>query len=92
MVYCTGLENRQGLKSFVGSNPTLSAIAAVWLAVAMLRAQASNAAEPTRLLRHPCLFPYRLPHWAASELVASSRRLEALRQGLDEEALILRSP
>lgn len=65
---------------------------AAWLAEAMLRAQASNAAEPTRLLRHPCLFPYRLPYLAASELVASSRRLEALRQGLDEEALILRSP
>ena len=44
------------------------------------------------ILRHPCLFPYRLPYWAASELVASSRCLEALRQGLDEEALILRSP
>ena len=42
-------------------------------------------------LRHPCLFPYRLPYLAASELVARSRRLEALRQGLDEEALILRS-
>ena len=38
-----------------------------------------SAADPTRLLRHPCLFPYRLPYWAASELVASSRQLEALR-------------
>ena len=36
VVYRTGLENRQGLKSFVGSNPTLSAIAAVWWAVADL--------------------------------------------------------
>ena len=52
-------------------------------------------AEPSAdedILRHPCLFPHRLPYWAASELVASSRRLEALRQGLDEEALILRFP
>ena len=54
--------------------------------------QASNAADSTRLLRHPCMFPYRLPYWAASELVASSRQLEALRQGLDEEMLILRFP
>ena len=36
VVYRTGLENRQGLKSFVGSNPTLSAIAAVWGAMADL--------------------------------------------------------
>ena len=51
-----------------------------------------GAAAGEDILRHPCLFPHRLPYWAASELVASSRRLEALRQGLDEEALILRSP
>ena len=61
-----------------------------WLTEALLHGQPSGAVTLTRLLRHPSLFPYRLPHLAASRLAAHSPRLEALRQGLDEEVLMLR--
>ena len=60
-----------------------------WLAEALLHGQPSGAAGLTRLLRHPSLFPYRPPYMAASQLAAHSPRLEALRQGLDEEVLML---
>ena len=62
---------------------------AAWLAEAMLRSgpQVRGSASP---LRHPTLFPYRLPHLAASQLATHSCRLDVLRQGLDEEVLILR--
>ena len=63
---------------------------AAWLAEAMLRTLASAAASPSRLLNHPALFPYRLPHLSASRLAVRSRRLEAVRQGLDEDVLMLR--
>ena len=65
---------------------------AAWLAEAMLHGQSSGTAGLTRLLHHPSLFPYRLPHLAASQLAANSTGLEVLRQGLDEEVLMLRAP
>lgn len=61
-----------------------------WLAEALLHWQPSGAAALTRFLRHHSLFPYRLPHFTASQLAAHSPRLEAQRQGLDEEVLMLR--
>ena len=63
---------------------------AAWLAEAMLRSR-PHAGGSASLLRHPGLFPYRLPHLAASQVAARSCRLEVLRQGLDEEVLMLRS-
>ena len=62
---------------------------AAWLGEALLRSQRS-AAGSTNLMRHPSLFPYRLPHVTASQLALHCGRLEALRQGLDEEVLMLR--
>lgn len=63
---------------------------AAWLAEAMLRTQAGTVAKPSSLLGHPALFPYRLPPVSASRLASRSRRLEASRQGLDEDVLMLR--
>ncbi len=63
---------------------------AAWLAEAMLRSR-PRVRGPASLLRHPMLFPYRLPHLAASQVAARSCRLEVLRQGLDDEVLMLRS-
>ena len=65
---------------------------AAWLAEAVLRSPPSDGPGTANPLRHPCLFPYRLPPLAASQLAAHSRRLEALRQGLDEEVLMLLGP
>lgn len=64
---------------------------AAWLVEAMLHAQPGRAIGLNTLLRHPSLFPYRLPHLAASQLAAHSARLEAVRQGLDEDILMLRT-
>ena len=63
---------------------------AAWLAEAVLRSRSSASGSVTNLLRHPSLFPYRAPHLAAARLASRSRRLEVLRQGLDEEVLMLR--
>ena len=63
---------------------------AAWLAEALLRSQASAASSVTSLLRHPSLFPYRLPHLAATQMASRSCRLEALRHGLDDDMLMLR--
>ena len=65
---------------------------AAWLAEAVLRSPPGDGPGTANPLRHPCLFPYRLPPLAASQLAAHSRRLEALRQGLDEEVLMLLGP
>ena len=62
---------------------------AAWLAEAMLRSQ-PRVGGSASLLRHPTLFPYRLPQLAASQLAAHSCRLDVLRQGLDQESLMLR--
>ena len=64
---------------------------AAWLVEAVLRSQPSGGPGTASPLRHPSLFPYCLPHLAASQLAAHSPRLEALRQGLDEEVLMLRA-
>ena len=63
---------------------------AAWLAEAILRSP-PHVGGSANLLRHPGLFPYRLPHLAASQVAARSCRLEVLRQGLNEEVLMLRS-
>lgn len=62
---------------------------AAWLAEALLRSNIGGG-KRSAVLRHPSLFPYRLPHLAASQLAGHSLRLEAMRHGLDEDMLMLR--
>ena len=62
---------------------------AAWLAEALLRSSVRGG-KPSAVLRHPSLFPFRLPHVGASRLASQSRGLEALRHGLVGEALMLR--
>ena len=62
---------------------------AAWLAEATLSSR-PHAGGSASILRRPTLFPYRLPHLAASQLAAHSCRLDVLRQGLDEDVLTLR--
>ena len=63
---------------------------AAWLAEALLRTGYASVASASGLLGHPALFPFRLPPLSASQLASHSRRLEASRQGLDEDVLTLR--
>lgn len=62
---------------------------AAWLAEAVLRSH-KGGGRTSRLLHHPILFPFRLPHFGVSQLALKSSRLESLRQGLDDEVLTLR--
>ena len=59
-----------------------------WLAEALLRSDVGG--KRSAVLRHPALFPFQLPQVSVGQLAAQSSRLEALRHGLDEEALLLR--
>ena len=63
---------------------------AAWLAEALLQTGFANRASASGLLGHPSLFPFRLPPLSASQLASHSRRLEASRQALDEDVLMLR--
>lgn len=81
----------QGVYAPAEQRRIVDAEVAAWLAEAVLRTQPSGAIGLNALLRHPSLFPYRLPHLAASQLAAHSPRLEAVRQGLDEDVLMLRT-
>lgn len=64
---------------------------AAWLCEAMLRTRAATVARTNGLLGHTAFFAYGLPPLTAWQLAAQSSRLEASRQALDEEVLMLRS-
>ena len=65
---------------------------AAWLVEALLRTLETNASGAAGLLANRALFPYRLPQLSAARLAARSPCLEAMRQGLDEEVLMLARP
>lgn len=60
-----------------------------WLVEALLHAQPVEKASLGSLLDSPMLFPFSLQHISASQLVASSPRLDSLRHGLDENLIML---
>jgi len=63
---------------------------AAWLAEALLRSNVGGG-KPSAVLRHPSLFPFRLPYLEASQLAGHSSRLEAVRHALDDDFLMLRT-
>ena len=63
---------------------------AAWLCEAMLRTRAGAVARTSGLLGHTVFFAYRLPPLTAWQLAAQSGGLEASRQALDEDVLMLR--
>ena len=63
---------------------------AAWLCEAMLRTRPGSVARANGLLGHTAFFAYRLPPLTAWQLAAQSSRLEASRQALDEDVLMLR--
>ena len=62
---------------------------AAWLCEAMLRTRTGTVARTSGLLGHAAFFPYRLPPLTGWQLAAQSGRLEASRQALDEDVLML---
>ncbi len=70
------------------SSPELVA----WLAEAALHVRDGEPAQPSNLLNHPSLFPFRVSYVPARSLAAASPRLDLVQQGLDSELLVLRTP
>lgn len=64
---------------------------AAWLAEAVLRNREATVASADGLLRDPALFPYHLPPLSGSQLASHTPRLEASRQGLDEDMVVLQA-
>ena len=63
---------------------------AACLAEAAMRCQKGTVASVDGLFNRPALFPFRLPPLSAPQLASHSTALEAMRQGLNEDVLVLR--
>lgn len=62
-----------------------------WMIEAVLLSGANGPSTLKSLIDSTALFPFRLPRITASELVASSRRLDVITHNLDEELVVLKS-
>ena len=78
-VYC------QGPPLVVDDSKLLS-----WLVEASLHTRSNGSILLKNLVENPSLFPFRIKHISADRLLATSSRLDILRQGLDDELVILR--
>jgi len=61
-----------------------------WLIEASLHARANGSAAIKELLDSPRLFPFRLAHVSAAQVVGLSSRMDLLRHGLDADLVMLR--
>ena len=61
-----------------------------WLVEASLHTRANGSAAIKDLLDGPSIFPFRLAHISAEQLVSLSPRLDLLRHGLDDDLVMLR--
>ncbi|MCL4514304.1 MAG: hypothetical protein M1379_01715 [Firmicutes bacterium] len=76
---------RQGLSLMV-DDPGLAS----WLVEASLHARSSDTATLKALLESPSLFPFLFQPESMKRMLSASPRLEVLRLGLDEDAVVLR--
>ena len=60
-----------------------------WLVEASLRARANGSAAIKELLDSPSIFPFRLTHISAEQVVSLSPRLDILRHGLDDDLVMI---
>ena len=63
-----------------------------WLVEASLRAHVNVSAPLKDLLDSPSIFPFRLGHISAKQVVSLSPRLDVLRHGLDDDLVMLQEP
>lgn len=63
-----------------------------WLVEASLRSRENGSAAIKELLDSPIIFPFRLAHISAEQVVAFSPRLDTLRHGLDDDLVMLGGP
>jgi hypothetical protein len=62
-----------------------------WLVEASLCARTNGAAAIKDLLDNPSIFPFRLAHISAEQVVSCSPRLDILRHGLDDDLVMLKT-
>ncbi len=60
-----------------------------WLVEASLHSRANGSATTKDLIGSPCIFPFRLGHISAEQVVSISPRLDFLRHSLDDNLLML---
>jgi hypothetical protein len=61
-----------------------------WMVEASLRARVNRSAAIKDLLDSPSIFPFRLAHLSAEQVLSLSPRLDILRHGLDDDLVMLR--
>jgi hypothetical protein len=61
-----------------------------WLIEASLHARSNGSAALKDLLENPALFPFRIERVSTEGILAISPRIEIVRQGLDEQMVMLR--
>ena len=61
-----------------------------WLVEAALNARINGSAPLKELVESPCFFPFQIKSIYAEALVSVSPRLDILRQGLDDDLIMLR--
>lgn len=61
-----------------------------WLVETSLHARLNGSAAIKDLLDSPSIFPFRLTHLSAEQIVSLSSRLDILRHGLDDNLVMLR--
>lgn len=80
----------KGVYQATPARPVEGAELRAWLAEAALRGGEAAAVPLGALAQAPALFPFALGHLSPAELLANGR-LEVFRQGLDQDAVSLRS-
>ncbi len=74
-----------GLSSAISDPRTIS-----WLVEAYLHTLCNGSAELSDVLDSTSLFPFKLAHLSAEQLIGHSEHLEVLRHGLDQNLVMLR--
>lgn len=69
--------------------PIQDAKVIAWLIEASLHARMNGSAAIKDLLNSPSIFPFRLAHISAEQVVSFSPRLDILRHGLDDDLVML---
>jgi hypothetical protein len=69
--------------------PIKDAKVIAWLVEASLHARMNGSAAIKDLLNSPSIFPFRLAHISAEQVVSLSPRLDILRHGLDDNLVML---
>lgn len=66
-----------------------SPLSAAWLVESALHAQFKDSASLKDIFESPAFFPFKIERFSGSQLASATRRLDTIRQGLDEEMIMV---